>query len=135
MRLTLFCLLVFGIVSCCKEYCDGTALMVSFEKFKANDTDTVSFVSYVPATGQTRKVDSFALISPVLPPNARSSVTQTLNSAYDWKIILPSVSKQYLLQDFELTTEKCNCGGKKYKAIRSYLVNGVRKEGLFLAVE
>ena len=135
MRRTIVYFLLFCLAGCCKVYCDGTELMVSFEKFAASDTDSVYFISYVPASGQTQKVDSFLVTTPVLPAGTPSPVIQTLQSNYDWKVVLPSVNRQYLIQNFELTTEKCNCGGKRYKSIRSFLVNGVRKEGLFVALE
>lgn len=130
------CFLFLLLAGCCKVYCDGTELMVSFEKFKARETDTVLFVSYVPNTGHTQVVNSFRIAAPVLPSDtSRSAVVQSLSSAYDWKVTLPSANRQFLLENFELTTEKCNCGGKKYKAIRSFAVNGSRKEGLFVALE
>ncbi|HET7897466.1 MAG TPA: hypothetical protein VFL47_07345 [Flavisolibacter sp.] len=128
-------LFLFLFAGCCKEYCDGSELLVSFENFRARQTDTVYFVSYVPKTGRTQVVDSFRVLSQVLPTDtSRSSVVQSLSSAYDWKVTLPSASKQYLFENFDLTTEKCNCGGKKYKSIRSFSVNGARKEGLFIAL-
>jgi hypothetical protein len=129
-------LLLFVFAGCCKMYCDGTELAVSFETFKARDTDTVLFVSYAPGTGRMQKVDSFSILSQLSPADtSRSSVVRSLNAAYEWKVTLPSVSKQYIFENFDFTTEKCNCGGKKYKAIRSYLLNGIRKEGLFIAVD
>ena len=133
--LVAFCLLLL-LAGCCKVYCDGTELTVSFEKFRARETDTVLFVRYVPKTGRSQVVDSFRMVAQVLPSDtSRSPVVRSISSAYDWTITLPSVHKQFLIENFDLATEKCNCGGTKYKAIRSFSVNGNRKEGLYIALE
>jgi hypothetical protein len=129
-------LLLILLTGCCKVYCDGTELIVSFERFRARETDSVFFVGYKPGTGLTQRTDSFLHTTRVLPTDtSRSTVVQLLSANYDWKITLPAVRKQFLVNNFEFTTEKCNCGGKKYKAVKRFFVNGVEKEGLFLAVE
>lgn len=128
--------LLFVFAGCCKMYCDGTDLVVSFEKFKATETDTVLFVRYLPNTNQTQVVDTARITTQISPADtSRSAVARSLSSAYDWKVLLPAAGRQYVFEHFDFTTEKCNCGGKKYKAIRSFSVNGTRKEGLFLALE
>lgn len=129
-------LLLLLLAGCCKVYCDGTELTISFEKFRAKETDTVLFVSYVPKSGQTQVVDSFRILSQIAPSDtSRSSVAQSISAKYDWVVTLPSVNKQYVFENFDFTTEKCNCGGKKYKAIQSFSVNGIRKEGLSVVLE
>ena len=129
---------VFSVMlfaGCCKVYCDGTDLGLGFQKFKAKDTDTVLFVKYLPGSAQTKPVDTSRILYRVAPTDTtHSSVVYQISSGYDWKVLLPSVNRQFVFESFELTTEKCNCGGK-YKAIKSFLLNGVRKEGLFVALE
>lgn len=121
---------------CCKVYCDGTELGVGFRKFKAIDTDTVLFIKYELGTQQTTIIDSFFIRYTIpLTDTSQSSVSHSISSGYDWKIKITSLNKQYLVTGFELTTKHCNCGGKKYKAIEGFLVNGTRKEGLFLDLE
>jgi len=136
MKTFFACCLFLLLAGCCKVYCDGTELTVSFEKFKARDTDTVLFVRYVPKTGRSQVVDSFRIVAQVLPSDtSRSSVVRSISSANDWKVTLPSANKQFFIENFDLTTEKCNCGGTKYKAIRSFSVNGIHKEGLYISLE
>ncbi|MDB5206713.1 MAG: hypothetical protein JWR72_1788 [Flavisolibacter sp.] len=136
MKVILSLLLFFLVTGCCKVYCDGTELGVSFRKFKAVDTDTVLFTKYQPGTQQTTIIDSF-LISYAIPATDtfQSTVSHSISSAYDWKITVASVNKQYIITGFELTGEHCNCSGKNYKAIKSFLVNGDRKQGLYVDVE
>ena len=126
---------LFLLAGCCKVYCDGTDLTLSFEKFKARDTDTVLFVSYLPGTAQTTVVDTFRIHYQISPTDTtHSSVSHSISSRYDWKVLLPSLNRQFVFEDFKLTNEKCNCGGK-YKVVKSFTVNGTRKEGLSIALE
>jgi hypothetical protein len=62
MRVVTSFIVLFLLTGCCKVYCDGSELLVSFEKFKARDADTVVFVNYLPATGLTRVVDTFRIL-------------------------------------------------------------------------
>lgn len=137
MRILLAGILLVMFAGCCKVYCDGRNLGISFRKFKAGQTDTVIFISYMPNANFASKVDSFALISPVPPPydTLPSSVSYSLSSAYDWRVTVPSVNRQFLLQNFQLTTERCSCGGNRYKSISSFTLNGATKSGLYLEVE
>jgi hypothetical protein len=135
IKIVFGCLVLFVIAGCCKVYCDGRELGISFRKFKARDTDTVIFSRYVPKTGFTKLVDSTPIFSVIAPlDTTRSSLSYSISSSYDWKIWIPSLNRQFLFENFELTNEKCNCGGK-YKAIGSYTLDGVQKQGLFLELE
>ena len=123
------------LAGCCKEICIGDEVTVSFERFKALETDTVLFVRY-PPHNSTLALDSFRVVSQISSlDTSRSSVAQSLSASYHWKVSLPSLNRDYRFENFDFTTEKCNCGGKNYKSVRSYTVNGVRKEGLFIRLE
>jgi len=136
MKYLVACCLFLLLAGCCKVYCDGTELTLNFGKFRARETDTVLFVRYIPKTGWSQVVDSFRILAPASPSDtSHSSVVRSISSAYDWKVTLPSANKQFVIENFEFTTEKCNCGGTKYKAIRSFSVNGTRKEGLYIDLE
>ena len=136
MRFILGFLIAIALAGCCKVHCDGTELNISFEKFKATETDTIIFFSYVPGNGQIQLVDSFRLLSNIPPADtSKSSVSHSISSKYDWRIILPSLNKQYVFDNFDLGSDKCKCGGNQYKFISSFMVNGVRKEGLFIRLD
>ena len=136
MRCFLSFIILILIAGCCKVHCDGTELGVSFRHFKANDTDTVLFFSYAPNSGRTQVVDSFRIISVISPADtSRSSVSHAISSKYDWNIILPSLNKQYIIEGFELNSDRCKCGGSEYKYISRFLVNGVRKEGMSISLD
>jgi len=135
MKIVFSCLVLFVLAGCCKVYCDGRDLGISFQKFKARDTDTVIFYRYVPKTGFTKLVDSTPIFSVIAPlDTTQSSLSYSISSSYDWKIWITSLNRQLLFENFKLTNEKCSCGGK-YKAISSYTLNGVQKEGIYLEVE
>jgi len=127
---------LISLAGCCKVHCDGTELGISFEKFKARDTDTVLFISYLPGSGQTQMADSFRILSAISPTDtSKSSIAHSISSKYDWKVFLPSLNKQYVFEGFELNADKCRCGGAQYKYITGFLVNGIRKEGMFIRLD
>src|SRR5688572_12426802 len=136
MRILSSLMVLLCFTGCCKVYCDGSELLVSCEKFKARDTDTVVFVSYLPATGFTKVIDTFRILS-VIPvtDTSRSSVFHAISSSYDWKVLLPSLGKQYVFENFELSNKKCSCGGTPYKEISSFTLNGVRRQDPFVRLE
>src|SRR5829696_6089337 len=110
MRIAISCLLLFLFGGCCKVFCDGTELMVSFQRFKAIDTDTVLFVKFLPGA-ITNPIDTVRLLSTVSPSDTtKSAVSHSISSAFEWKVLLPSLNKQYTAEDFELTNQKCKCG-------------------------
>ena len=124
------------MAGCCKVYCDGRDLGISFQKLKASDTDSVLFISYKSKTALSQTIDSswvYSIISPA--DTTRSSLFKTISSENDWKIFIPSINKYYIITEFETSTEKCECGGNKYKLIRSYKLNGTFKDGLFLELD
>ena len=128
--------IVFMLAACCKVYCEGNELAVSFRKFRATETDTVLFVRYQPQTGFSRVIDSMPVFSVVPPADTSfSTLTHFISSSYDWKVFIPAVNRQFLFEKFQLTNEKCNCGGTKYKAISSFQLNGVSKKGLWVELQ
>ncbi|MDQ3277191.1 MAG: hypothetical protein M3Q06_02630 [Bacteroidota bacterium] len=125
----------FLLAGCCKVMCIGDEITISFEKFRAVETDTVLFVRY-PGNGGTQALDSFHVTTVVSPADTgRSRVAQSISASSHWKIKVPSLNKEYRIENFDFTTAKCNCGGKKYKSVNSFTVNGQRKEGQFLRLE
>jgi hypothetical protein len=129
-------LIVFLITACCKVYCDGRNLHISFQKLKSVDTDSVLFIRYKPKTGLMQTIDSSWLYNSVSPADSsRSSLFHTISSDNDWKIYLPSINLYYTITDFVTTTEKCKCGGDKYKLLRTYKLNGITKECLSLQLD
>jgi hypothetical protein len=129
-------LILIVFAGCCKVYCDGRELALSFRNFKAVDTDTVIFVSYLPNTNFSVKIDSLALIYSIpATDTTKSSFSHTISSAYDWRVEISSLNKEYKISNFQLTTERCKCGNTKYKSISSFTVDGIQKEGLYLQIE
>jgi hypothetical protein len=123
------------LAGCCKEMCIGDEVTISFERFRAVETDTVWFVRYSP-DNNIQALDSFRILSQVAPTDTgRSSVAQSIAANFHWTVRLPSLSKEYRFENFDFTTEKCNCGGKKYKSVKSYTLNGVRQDGQFIRLE
>lgn len=103
MRFLVPCVMLVFFAGCCKMYCEDTELTLSFEKFKARDTDTVYFVSYQPKSGLTQVVDTFRILS-VIPAadTSRSSVFHYISSQYDWKVIVPSLNREYVLRPLSI---------------------------------
>jgi hypothetical protein len=123
------------LTGCCKEMCIGDEVTISFERFRAVETDTVWFVRYA-TENNIQALDSFRILSQVAPTDTgRSSVAQSISANHHWTVRLPSLNKEYRFENFDFTTEQCNCSGKKYKSVRSYTVNGMRQEGLFIRLE
>ncbi|HEY1021632.1 MAG TPA: hypothetical protein VGE06_04940 [Flavisolibacter sp.] len=131
--LAVFSLLL--LAGCCKEMCIGDEVTISFERFRATETDTVWFARYAP-DNPAQALDSFRILSQVASTDTgRSSVTHSISANFHWTVRLPSLNKAYRVENFAFTTEKCNCGGKKYKSVRSYTVNGRQQESLFIRLE
>lgn len=128
--------LLLALAGCCKEMCIGNEIVVSFEKLKAIDTDTVLVVKYQPGTQLVKGLDTARIYSNVAPTDtSKSRVFHTITSGFDWKILVPSVSKFYTVTDFILTKQRCPCGGNTYPSIEAYRVNNVRKEGFFISLD
>ena len=135
MKLIFVACAFWFLAGCCKEMCIGDEVTISFERFRAVETDTVWFVRYSP-DNNTQALDSFRILSQVAPiDTGRSSVAQSIAASFHWTVRLPSLNKEYRFENFDFTTEKCNCGGKKYKSVKSYTVNGIRQDGQFIRLE
>ncbi|HWI93139.1 MAG TPA: hypothetical protein VNT20_17800 [Flavisolibacter sp.] len=115
---------------CCKVYCEENAeLNVLFGNFRVADADTVYIIRYNKATQQIS--DSTAIINIVSPADTvnHSSLYRALSPTYDWKIVLPSVNKQYLFTQIETESGKCPCGGGHYTRISNYHLNNQTQTG------
>jgi hypothetical protein len=133
----LFCFFLLLILAgCCKEMCIGNEIVVSFEKLKAIDTDTVLVIKYQPGTQLVKGLDTARIYSNVAPTDTSNSrVFHTITAGFDWKILVPSVNKTYTVTGFILTKQRCPCGGNTYQSIEAYSVNNVRKEGFFISLD
>jgi hypothetical protein len=131
-----FCLIaiVFIINACCKAECIGRTVNISFFKLRAINTDSISVISYTPGSNHTQKIDSNFIHSPVAANDTSySRLYQTVYSEHDWKIINHSLNTEYRLNNFE--TEKVKCCGEKAVVVRSFSLNGVRKQGDYLELD
>jgi hypothetical protein len=131
-----FCLIaiVFIITACCKAECISRTVSISFFKLRSINTDSISVISYATGSNYTQKVDSNFIHSPVAANDTSySRLFQTVYAERDWKIINHSLHTQYRLNNFE--TEKVKCCGEKAYVVRSYSLNGNRKDGDFLEIE
>lgn len=136
MKLLFPLLLFVAMAGCCKEFCSGNEIILSFEKFRAVDTDTVYVVRYQPGTQWTKIIDTARLYSNVAAADtSRSRLFHTITGDFDWKIHLPSLNKSYTIADFSVTKKRCPCGGDTYRSIEAYKVNNVSREGFYLALD
>jgi hypothetical protein len=126
----LFVVAVTFLPACCKIYCeDNPELTVLFGNYKAIDADTVYIIRYVKGTQQI--TDSLAVISNVSQTDTinHSALYKNLSPAFDWKIIIPGVNKQYLFTDINTESGKCPCGGGHYTKISQYKLNNQIQTG------
>lgn len=126
--LTLVAVAIFS--GCCKVYCEeNPELLVLFGNFKVVDADTVYIIRYNKGTQQIS--DSTTIINQVSPADTinHSALNRALSPTYDWKIVLPSVKKQYLVTQIETESGKCPCGGGNYTRISKYLLNNQTQTG------
>ena len=56
-----------------------------------------------------------------------SKLADIVYAEHDWKIINHSLNIEYRLNNFE--TEKVKCCGEKAVVVRSYSLDGIRKQG------
>lgn len=128
------CWALTAVIGCCKADCIGKEASASFANFKAADTDSVLMVRYRPNTSFSSLVDSSWMYSKVSPTDTtRSSVILWFYGTEDTRVYLPSLNKTYLFTGFEF--EKRRCCGERVEVVRSFLVNGVRKEGMNVVLE
>mgnify|MGYP001547153268 FL=1 len=131
--LWLFGLLVAAAFSsCCKIYCEeNPELIVLFGNYRAIDADTVYIIRYNKGTQQIS--DSVAIINNVSSADTinHSALNRNLSPAYDWKIVLPSISlnKQFVFTQIETESGKCPCGGGRYTRISKYRLNDLAETG------
>lgn len=118
--------------SCCKIYCEeNPELIVLFGNYRAIDADTVYIIRYNKGTQQIS--DSIAIINNVSPADTinHSALNRNLSPAYDWKIVLPSISlnKQFSFTQIETESGKCPCGGGRFTRISKYRLNDRAETG------
>lgn len=126
----LLILLAAFVEACCKIYCeDHPGLIVFFGNYRAVDADTVYLIRYNKGTQQI--ADSVAIISSVSQTDTinHSALYQNLSAAFDWKIIIPKVGKQFAFTDIKTESGKCPCGGGQYIKISRYYLNNQVQTG------
>ena len=127
---------LFLVSSCCKTYCTDEMLLVSFQKFKRQDVDTTYFIAYQKGSGFTQRTDSIADIKTVNPGDTlRSGEIKILDITKEWEIKIPALSKSYYFSEYNLSTEKCNCGNGKFQRVSSFKMNGVITSNAFVILE
>lgn len=132
MKQIIFLILIGSIIqSCCKADCINGALSVSFENFKAVDTDTVLLVRY--NQGQQTALDTSIRTTVAANDTIKSYMVEQVYYNNDWRIIIPALNKNYQITNLAVTTIKC-CG-EKSKRVKTYKINNVQKEGDFLLLE
>ena len=126
--------IVFIINACCKAECNNRTVTISFFKLRAINADSISMISYVTGSNYAQRVDSNFIHSPVAANDTSySRLFQSVFAERDWKIINQSLHTEYRLNNFEIDKVKC-CGEKAF-IVRSYLLNGSRKNGDFIEIE
>ena len=129
-----FIIIIFIICGCCQAECINRTVTISFRELRAINSDSVSVLSYQPGSNFTQRLDSNFIHTPVAVSDTNySSLFHTLFADHDWKIINHSLNKEYRLNNFEV--EKLRCCGERAYVVRSFVVNGTRKEGDFLDIE
>jgi hypothetical protein len=127
------CTLIIILNSCCKADCINRSIFLSFNKLRAVNTDSVSFLSYTAGTNFTQITDSMFILTPVAASDTSfSNVYRDLFAGLDWKIINHSLNKEYRLNNFEIEKVKC-CGERAY-VVRSFQLNGVSNSGSTLLI-
>jgi len=128
------CAVIIIVSGCCKAECISRTLFVSFNKLKAVNTDSVTFLGYKPGTNFTQRTDSIFITAPIAASDTSySHLYRELWAETDWKIINHSLNKEYRLNNFEIDKVKC-CGERAY-VVRSFTVDGVKNPGSLLLIE
>lgn len=128
--LLLMAIIASGLPACCKVYCEeNPELLVLFGNYRVADVDTVYIIRYNKGTQQIS--DSAAIINNVSPTDTinHSALNKSLSPAYDWKIVVPSLNKQYLFSQIQTESGKCPCGGGNYTRISKYYLNNQLQTG------
>ena len=125
-----FCLIAIGFIinACCKAECISRTVTISFFKLRAVNADSISILRYALGSNYSQWIDSNFYHYPV-PANdtSFSKLADIVFSEHDWKIINHSLNKEYRLNNFE--TEKVKCFGEKSFVVRSFSLDGIRKQG------
>ena len=120
--------------SCCKGECVNGELHASFENFRAVDLDTIMLIKYQRGSQQQTIIDTaFSIRHPNPLDTFRSYHTERLFYPFDWKIVIPSINKEYIVSDFELRTIKC-CG-EKGKSVSAFKLNNAAQQGDYLKLQ
>lgn len=136
MKKHIYPLLLFLAAGCCQAECPTADVMVSFERFRSSDVDSVLTVRYRPGTHFTERLDSTWTYTPVAATDTSwSRLYKTIFGMEDTRIFLPSVNKTFRFTDFELESIRCPCNGGRTRVVRSFAVNGIRKEGTTAVLE
>jgi hypothetical protein len=126
--------IVFIINACCKAECINRTISISFFKLRAINADSISVISYTTGSNYTQKIDSNFIHSPVAANDTSySRLFETVYAERDWKIINHSLHTEYRLNNFE--TEKVKCCGERAIVVRSFSMNGVRKQGDYIELD
>lgn len=126
--------IVFIIYGCCKAECMNRMITISFLKLRAVNADSISRISYRAGSNYTQKVDSNFISRPVPAGDTSfANLVDVVYADYDWKIINHSLNKEYWLNGFEVEKRKC-CGEKAY-LVRSFYLDGIKKEGDFAELQ
>ena len=121
-----------ALAGCCKEICDPAELQISFRNFKAVDTDTVLLVRY--QRGAQNATDTSLVVHHISASDTtNSSLVEGLFHAYDWKVIIPSLNRQYFVTDMQTTSVRC-CGQRGRK-VDGYKLNSTEQQGDYLVLE
>ena len=128
------CTAIIIVSGCCKAECLSRTLYISFNKLKAINTDSVTFLGYKAGTNFTQRTDSIFITAPIATSDTSySGLFRELWAETDWKIINHSLNKEYRLNNFEIDKVKC-CGERAY-VVHSFQVNGIKTSGSFLLIE
>jgi hypothetical protein len=108
MKAYVFLLLPLLLIGCCKAECTAPELVVSFQRLKATETDKLLLIRYNPAVGFSQPSDSVWKYTTVVPTDTTQSLVREWLDAYsNWKIVLPSINRQYRISSVEVKSFNC----------------------------
>ena len=114
--------------------CIDKTLFIRFRNIRAVNTDSVSFISYIPNSGFSQRVDSVFVNTPVAATDTSFSyLFRELYAELDWKIINHSLNTEHRINNFVL--EKIQCCSDKGYVVRSFMVNNVKQTGDYLEIQ
>jgi len=136
LRIKFFILIIIFCQHCCtKQCCVNDYRQILLFDFTKNELDSISIVQFEKNTNFISKTDSnfFSKI------DSASTyfilyLENGLNTNFDYKIIIHSLSKTYELNQFEYKKEGCNTcfpfrpASDFYDQLISYQVNGIKQK-------